>query len=324
MFWLCKKLTNLDVSNFNTANVTYMSGMFYGCDNLESVTLGNGFTQFADDMFKKCPNIKTIHSSIEAPFTFAESAFESDVYNNATVIVPKGTLANYKATDGWKKFLNLKERNGNQDLEPTGEGNTDFGNGGDINNGTDLNGNIIGNIYYSIGDENGEYSSTEGCIIIRKSSTDDSMEGTDLFGEDLKNNFTGIIFMVKAGSGTIKVKAESVGGMALKVKIGNNAPFTMELEGKMNVTIPYNVTEPTYIYIYAGETQTANARGLRAASSDNALKIYGIEWSSSLSGIETTIIPDSAKSVIYNLQGQRMQTVTKGINIVDGKKVLVK
>ena len=32
MFYNCKSLTNLDLSNFNTQNVTDMSGMFYYCN----------------------------------------------------------------------------------------------------------------------------------------------------------------------------------------------------------------------------------------------------------------------------------------------------
>ena len=34
MFYGCKSLINLDLSNFNTQNVTKMSKMFIGCDNL--------------------------------------------------------------------------------------------------------------------------------------------------------------------------------------------------------------------------------------------------------------------------------------------------
>lgn len=204
-------------------------------------------------------------------------------------------------------------------------GDVDYGNG-DVDEGSDLSGNVIGNIYYNISDDNGEYSSTEGCIILRKPTSDTDMnnlEGQDIFGEDFKNGFTGIVFMVQAGSGTIKVNAESVGSMTLKVKIGKNAPMTFELEGKMKVSIPYSVTEPTYVYIYGGET-TANARGLRAASSDNALKIYGIEWSETTTNIESILDNVNTNAIIYNLQGQRMKAVTKGINIINGKKVIVK
>ena len=210
------------------------------------------------------------------------------------------------------------------EIIPDDEGGSDYSNGSDINEDTDLNGNIIGNIYYNIGDENGEYSSAEGCIILRKSSSDDSMEGTDLFGEDLKNNYTGMIFMVQ-GSGTIKVNAETVGLMALKVKIGSNYPFTMELEGKMNASFPYSVTAPTYVYIYGSEKLAANTRGLMTTSG-NTLKIFSIEWNSTQSGtsIRNINLKDSDNKIIFNIQGQRMQSIQKGINIINGKKVIIK
>ena len=34
MFFGCNSLTNIDLSNFNTQNVTNMSDMFYGCNSL--------------------------------------------------------------------------------------------------------------------------------------------------------------------------------------------------------------------------------------------------------------------------------------------------
>ena len=214
-----------------------------------------------------------------------------------------------------------------QTITPVDENDgVDYGNG-DINEDTGLNSNVIGNIYYNIGDDKGEYSSTEGCITLRKATSDSDMNdlvGKDIFGEDFKKGFTGIVFMVQAGQGTIKVNAESVGNMTLKVKIGSNAPMTFELEGKMKASIPYSVTKPTYVYIYGGETSTANAGGLRAVSSDNALKIYGIEWSDEVTSIKSINRDVETKDVIYNLNGQRMRTPTKGINIINGKKVMVK
>ena len=35
MFIFCKSLTNLNLSNFNTQNVTNMSEMFYFCNSLK-------------------------------------------------------------------------------------------------------------------------------------------------------------------------------------------------------------------------------------------------------------------------------------------------
>ena len=231
-------------------------------------------------------------------------------------------------TDGAENYVGQSIRPVYVETLPTADdnGGIDFGDN-EINEDTDLNGNVIGNIYYNISDENGEYSPTEGCITLRTPTTDEEMnelDGQDIFGENFKDNYTGIVFKIQAGSGTIKVSAESTGSMTLKVKIGNSAPITMELEGKMKASFPYSVTEPTYVYIYCGETSTTNARGLRAASSNNALKIYGIEWSEEASSIESIYGVSNADAVIYNLQGQRLQTVTKGINIVNGKKVIIK
>ena len=209
-------------------------------------------------------------------------------------------------------------------------GSVDYGYG-EINENTDLTSSVIGNIYYNISDDCGEYSSIEGCIVLRKTTPDTDMselEGMDIFGEDFKEDYTGIVFMVR-GSGTIKITAETIGNMTLKVKIGKNVPTTMELEGKLKASIPYYVSEPTYIYIYGGETNTANAKGMnKTMSSNDFLKIYGIEWSGEPSGIgtgiETINEAQSANSIIYNLQGQRMQTLQKGVNIINGKKVLVR
>ena len=36
MFSRCESLTNIDLSNFNTQNVTDMSDMFWGCESLKN------------------------------------------------------------------------------------------------------------------------------------------------------------------------------------------------------------------------------------------------------------------------------------------------
>ncbi len=41
MFFGCSSLTSLDLSSFNTANVTYMSIMFSGCSNLTNLDFRN-------------------------------------------------------------------------------------------------------------------------------------------------------------------------------------------------------------------------------------------------------------------------------------------
>ena len=126
------------------------------------------------------------------------------------------------------------------------------------------------------------------------------------------------------GSGTVTVQAKTTGNMVLKVKIGNGDPVTNELSDKQKVSLPYDVSTLTNVYIYGG-SKSAQARSHRAAA-EGELKIYGIEvvgGSASIENIEFSKFNDHS-SKIYNLNGQRIDVPKRGIYIQNGKKVLVK
>ena len=60
MFWNCSSLTNLNLSNFNTQNVTNMSDMFYHCSSLINLNLSNFNTQNITNMsymFSDCSSL---------------------------------------------------------------------------------------------------------------------------------------------------------------------------------------------------------------------------------------------------------------------------
>lgn len=65
-FFDCKKLTSIDLSNFNTRNVTDMNNMFYNCKRLTSLNL-NGFdTSNVTDMcgmFSNCLKLTSLYLS---------------------------------------------------------------------------------------------------------------------------------------------------------------------------------------------------------------------------------------------------------------------
>jgi len=61
MFYDCFSLTNINLSNFNTQNVTNMSFMFYNCISLRNINLSNFNTQNVTNMscmFKYCKSLK--------------------------------------------------------------------------------------------------------------------------------------------------------------------------------------------------------------------------------------------------------------------------
>ena len=208
------------------------------------------------------------------------------------------------------------------DITASETGKQDFGNGGGIDSNTNLNGNVVGNVYYNITSGGGGYNAVEGCIEITKPTDDSAIEGKDIFGEDFKNHFTGIVFKVAAGKGTVKVNAQTAGAMTIKVKVGSNEPNEMMLTGKVEAKFPYNVTEPTYVFVYASSF-TGLAPGRATATGSDVLRIYGLSWDDT-TGIDELNSGVTRDAPVYNLRGQRLAAPQKGINIIGGRKVVVK
>ena len=81
MFYGCSALTSLDLTNFNTAKVTDMSYMFYGCSALTSLDLTNFNTakvKFMDNMFNGCSALTTIYASDK--FVTDNVSYGSDMF----------------------------------------------------------------------------------------------------------------------------------------------------------------------------------------------------------------------------------------------------
>ena len=129
MFYNCKGLTSLDVSNFNTQNVTDMHHMFSWCAGLKSLDLSKFDTQNVEsmhDMFWRSYALATIYVSDK----FVTTKVSENNGNNMFYFCPsiKGatvyddnktdhTYANYKT--GY--FTKLVGKNGNDKIGAVGE-----------------------------------------------------------------------------------------------------------------------------------------------------------------------------------------------------------
>ena len=61
MFYRCSSLESIDLSSFNTKNVSNMLGMFCGCSSLKSIDLSSFNTKnvtYMYDMFSGCSSLK--------------------------------------------------------------------------------------------------------------------------------------------------------------------------------------------------------------------------------------------------------------------------
>ena len=88
---------------------------FSYCVNLRSVRFPPSLKSIEGAAFKDCNKIETVTSQIETPFainglTTNNSTFHKDVFYNATLYVPTGTMDYYKKENGWKDFSWVEER----------------------------------------------------------------------------------------------------------------------------------------------------------------------------------------------------------------------
>ena len=121
-FMNCASLTQVVIPN----SVVFIGGMaFHGCSALTSVDLGencrfNNSSGWAMNIFKNCPNLKSVTCRSAEPWEFQEPMFDESTYANATLYVPTTSVVNaYKATNYWSKFSKIVglDDDGNSDLD---------------------------------------------------------------------------------------------------------------------------------------------------------------------------------------------------------------
>ena len=102
MFQNCIALTSLDVSGFDTTNVTNMGYMFYGCSNLTSLDVSGFDTSKVTNigyMFGNCTSLMTLNVTGWPNNTYTQTAISSlpvgddatnEIYATVSFDVPSG------------------------------------------------------------------------------------------------------------------------------------------------------------------------------------------------------------------------------------------
>ena len=329
--------TNTNIT-IDEGSLGIASSAFYYCINMTSITIPNSVTSIGLRAFYECSGLTEIVSYIQEPFALTQAW--DYVPQNIPLYVPAGTMKKYQSTDGWKHLTNMIEF-GADAIEPTEEAM-------EVNmtvvpSQMDLNGMVVGDTYYALNKDNGDGTDKEdGCVVINSITTDEavsSIVGKEISDESVKDAFKGIIFMVPAGTGKVSVTGQTVGSSSLMVKVGSLPAQAFQLAERETVQIPYTVTEPTYVYIYAGNAGATAARGTAATeTAENSVKVYSYKWEpTETTGIEEidnrqlTIHNSHRVKGIYTLTGVKvsddaadLKTLPRGLYIVNGKKVAVK
>ena len=106
MFYRCASLISLDLSNFNSINVTNMENMFCGCHSLISLDLSSFNTQNVTNMcfmFSDCFSLISLDLS---NFNINNLKYVDDIFNNCYSLITID-LSNFNLN----KILNLCDSN---------------------------------------------------------------------------------------------------------------------------------------------------------------------------------------------------------------------
>ena len=96
-------------------NICYTNmSPFMGMETLSDITIGEKVSSFGQALFGGCTKVSKVVSNIQNPFSLYDGSedlhvFADNIYNTATLYVPKGTKVKYMTTDGWKNFFNIIE-----------------------------------------------------------------------------------------------------------------------------------------------------------------------------------------------------------------------
>ena len=85
---------------------------FLQCNDLTEVNIGSGVTQIGYGAFAGDAQLTSVTSNAVTPPAFVIddnwSEFNSNVYDQATLYVPKNSVSGYRNAEIWKNFSNIK------------------------------------------------------------------------------------------------------------------------------------------------------------------------------------------------------------------------
>ena len=287
---------------------------FSYCNSITSVTIPQGVTSIKEYAFSNCDSIKSITSRIPAEELFAvdNSAFSFTGINSCTLYVPAGAKATYAATEGWNRFTNI--------VEMIAEPFT-----------LTVSAARYATLYL-------DYDAVIPAGV--RVYYAEKIEGETLLMERITDVIpanTAVIVTGAAGTYAFEQTTEPVAAIENNLFCGSveDTYITPEKGTKYYVLSMVDGVVGMYRDELAGDTFKNNAFKAYLPLNGESLGIFDTtvnapdvqlsnRYTFNFGGVTAVEVVNAEKAseAIYNLNGQRVENPTKGIYIVNGKKVV--
>ncbi|MDE6402437.1 MAG: leucine-rich repeat domain-containing protein, partial [Muribaculaceae bacterium] len=105
-FGSCSNMSELNIGESVTKIDDYA---FYGCRNLKLLRLGKSVSKIGSGAWSNCGSIEAIECSMPTPIAAPNDIFGVNIYDNATLYVPEGSMDKYMDVVPWSYFYNIVE-----------------------------------------------------------------------------------------------------------------------------------------------------------------------------------------------------------------------
>lgn len=293
----CSGLTSVSIPNSVTTIGNYA---FSGCSYLTSVTLGNSITNIGEHSFDNCSRLTSLFVNIEDPL---------DVYlwlgqrNKVTLYVPRGCKATYEGSTNWSDFKEIVEMANEISIGSAGMGTFCSTYPLDFSGTEDIKAYIVS-----------AFKPSTGEVILTRIT-------------DVPAN-TGIVVKGNEGSYPIPwgagetVVANMLVGVTEDTQLNKvDGDYTNYILAKKNNKLGfYAVTDGSTLsagkaYLPLPTAQLPSVTGARQLT---------MVFDDETTGIQQIQSDVKSNGDYYDLQGRRVSTPTRGLYIVNGKKVVIK
>lgn len=287
--------------------VSIGSNAFFYRNNLTSISFPRSLTSIGNYAFSGCNYLTSVTVKNKEPINIGFGVFSNST--NATLNVPYGCKSAYEAADYWKEFKEIIEM-----LPPT-------------NVALSISDAGIGT-YCSEFDLDFTNSDVKAYIVSAFTPSTGKVLLTRIY--DVPAN-TGIV--VKGDEGDFQIPTKSAETLVANMLVGVTEDTQLDkvVGDYTNYILAKKAGEVGFYAVADGSTLNANKAYLPLltaslpASSRVAVVFDDEDAEGNTTYINVAELQNSnIPNVIYNLNGQRLSCLQKGLNIINGKKVIIK